>query len=129
MIDRKTDCLTMGEWKQNQLNGYGEIRWKDGKKYIGFFLNNEKDGFGVQILPNPVRSYVGFWKGNKQHGIGFVINDKLHKFGLWEDGNRVKWYQNHHEARRNISKEHEFFFKKYMKHSREDAMEFLSNYI
>ena len=31
------------------MNGYGEFSWKNGKKYLGYYKNDLKEGFGVFI--------------------------------------------------------------------------------
>ena len=29
------------------MHGYGEFKWSDGKKYIGYYINDKKEGFGI----------------------------------------------------------------------------------
>ena len=33
----------------NKMHGYGEFIWADGKKYVGFYKNDKKDGFGGKV--------------------------------------------------------------------------------
>ena len=81
------------------MHGYGEFRWKDGKKYAGYYLHDKKEGFGIYYWANPNRVYIGFWKGGKQDGIGKYINPKITRFGLWKNGEREKeWFKSEKEA-------------------------------
>ena len=79
------------------MNGYGEYFWTDGRKYIGYYLNDKKDGFGIYIW-NEDRAYFGFWKEGKQNGIGRYIFNGENKYGYWEAGKRTIWYENDIEA-------------------------------
>ena len=40
------------------------------------------------------RCYEGYWYRGKQHGLGtyLVPKDEKKKFGLWEDGKRIEWF-------------------------------------
>jgi len=80
------------------MHGYGEFTWKDGKKYIGNYTNDRKEGFGIYYWSNPVRVYIGFWKNGKQDGFGKYINNKGTKYGVWENGERKAWFNNAFEA-------------------------------
>lgn len=51
------------------MHGNGTFEWPDGRKYIGG------------------------WRNNLPHGKSQLINSKGEiKFGLWENGKRVKWF-------------------------------------
>jgi hypothetical protein len=80
------------------MHGYGEFKWKDGKKYLGYYVNDKKEGFGIYYWASPNRVYIGFWKGGKQDGIGKYINPKLTRYGLWKNGERVNWFNTEIEA-------------------------------
>jgi hypothetical protein len=125
---RKTDCWAIGYWQNSHLNGYGEFRWKDGRKYMGEFINNEREGFGIHKWPNTMKAYIGFWKGNKQHGIGCAINGKIIKYGFWENGDRLRWFDSEHEAYQNIQHKRHLPFRKFFRKSYEEVMEFLEIY-
>jgi hypothetical protein len=80
------------------MHGYGEFRWKDGKRYLGYYTHDKKEGFGIYYWASPNRVYIGFWKGGKQDGVGKYINPKTVRFGLWKNGERDKWFSSEKEA-------------------------------
>ena len=74
------------------MNGIGEFKWKDGKKYIGNYKNDKKDGFGIYSWKIDKKIFIGFWSGGKQDGIGKYMDKKRTKYGIWKNGKRVKWF-------------------------------------
>jgi hypothetical protein len=88
------------------MNGYGEFIWKDGKKYIGFYVDDKKEGFGIHYWPSPQRIYIGFWKGGKQEGIGKFIKLNDIKYGEWVNGERLRFFDNFLEASKAIPQNH-----------------------
>lgn len=86
----------IGQWENNQMHGYGEFTWKEGKKYCGFYKDDKKEGFGIYYWPN-LRFYIGFWKEGKQHGIAKFIQGNVVKYGLWINGYKDKWFDNEKE--------------------------------
>ena len=50
-------------------NGDCRIDWPDGSSYIGQFINNNIEGYGIYTFTDQAK-YVGFWKNNIKHGIG-----------------------------------------------------------
>ena len=44
-------------------------KWKTSTRYIGDWNENQKEGFGIQIFANGDK-YEGLWAGNKRHGQG-----------------------------------------------------------
>ena len=75
------------------MSGYGEFKWKDGKIYIGYYLNDKKDGFGIYYWATSGRAYIGFWKNGRQDGFGKYINSEVTRFGIWRLGERKKWLE------------------------------------
>ncbi|CAD8093980.1 unnamed protein product [Paramecium sonneborni] len=58
------------EYDNDKKHGKGVFKWEDGRKY------------------------AGCWKQNKQHGIGiYLSNQNVEKIGYWEEGVRIKWYE------------------------------------
>ena len=82
-----------GEWSFNAANGYGIFIYADGVHYKGQFLLDKKEGFGIYTCKDG-RKYEGWFHKDKQHGLG--KNDDPNKcslkFGLWENGKHVRWY-------------------------------------
>jgi len=97
------------------MHGYGEFNWTDGKKYIGFYKNDKKEGFGIYYWDEPNKVYIGFWKDGKQNGVGkYIVTDKnynsnmsipgnlnKHKtyYGIWKNGEKVKISKNFEEVK------------------------------
>ena len=76
------------------MEGSGFYQWKDGRKYRGQYREDKKDGYGMYSWKDG-RKYEGNWVGGKQHGLGkyMVPQDELMKYGLWEEGKRIQWFE------------------------------------
>ena len=74
------------------MDGNGEFIWPDGRKYIGEYKDDKKEGYGV-FEWNDERKYKGMWKNGKQDGEGEFYNpkEKVWRKGIWVDGKRDKW--------------------------------------
>lgn len=74
------------------MNGKGEFTWPDGRKFIGMYKDDKKEGFGTFEWADG-RKYKGNWLGGKQHGEGEFFNpkDQSWKKGKWNEGCRVQW--------------------------------------
>ena len=75
------------------MDGYGMYQWADGRIYQGQYQNDKKHGFGVYQWIDG-RCYEGYWYRGKQHGLGtyYQPRDGELKYGLWEDGKRIVWF-------------------------------------
>ena len=110
-----------GEFYNNKKNGIGTIIWNDGIKYQGQFLEDEMIGYGIIKYPgvgiykgnvkngrldgfgefqwDNGKKYVGFYKDDKREGLGiFIFGSKKSKnmsfnedasayIGFWKQGN------------------------------------------
>ena len=57
--------------------------------YIGYYLNDTKNGFGIFYSTNN-KKFEGFWKNGKQHGKGIVINNLQQKIFLeYNEGEKL----------------------------------------
>ena len=83
-----------GGWLDDQPNGKGKYIHLDGTTYEGDWKNDKKDGFG-SFYWNNGKIYKGNWKNGKKHGEGEVYfpEEKIWKKGLWENGERVKYFE------------------------------------
>jgi hypothetical protein len=73
------------------MSGTGTFTWKDGRRYVGNYMNDKKDGHGVFTWPDG-REYDGEWKDGKQHGTGVFKTAKGDlRCGEWKDGVRIRW--------------------------------------
>ena len=93
------------------MEGFGEFFWKKNKKYIGYYNNGKRNGFGIYIFKGeemikiPLKSetisentglsaFIGLWKDGKMDGLGMKISTKEIKYGIWEKGHKKKWFEN-----------------------------------
>ena len=65
--------------------GFGEIKYIDGAKYEGNFVNGKREGYGKYIW-NSNKYYEGGWKKGKQDGKGYFYNKGNGVHGIWKDG-------------------------------------------
>lgn len=74
------------------MHGNGTFTWSDGRKYVGSYIKDKKEGYGVFEWEDG-RIYKGYWHNGKQHGEGEFYSPKedIWKRGLWEKGKRIKW--------------------------------------
>ena len=82
-----------GQWKSNDMHGHGIYIYADGIRYDGDYQNDKKEGYGIYIWTDG-RRYEGWWHKGKQHGLGTYTDTAkgTKRFGLWEHGKRVKWF-------------------------------------
>lgn len=75
------------------MQGFGIYIYADGVRYDGQYLNDKKEGYGIYLWTDG-RKYEGWWHKGKQHGLGTYIDVSKSsiKYGLWEHGKRVKWF-------------------------------------
>ena len=69
------------------------MTWVEGNKYCGFYKNGKKNGFGIYYSPKG-KLYIGFWKNGKQDGYGKYISKSKIKYGIFNNGNLEKKYEN-----------------------------------
>ncbi len=88
------------------MNGFGIYIWPGDRKYVGFYVNDQKQGYGKYYW-NDGREFNGWWFLNKQFGPGKYfegnkgkteiaicdgVEDRQMKYGLWENGKRIRWF-------------------------------------
>lgn len=74
------------------MEGLGIYTWHDGRIYEGEYKDDKKHGYGIYQWADG-RKYMGYWNKGKQNGLGVYIvgkDDKV-KYGIWEEGKRIKW--------------------------------------
>ena len=80
-----------GEWKNNQMNGKGKLSWEpfeNGRTYEGNFVNDEKDGYGIQIWTDG-RKFDGEWKAGQLYKGTFTRKDGTRIVGEFRDGKPI----------------------------------------
>ena len=73
------------------MDGYGEFTWTDYSKYLGMYVQDKKEGFGIFYWPSLNKVYAGFWKNGKQYGPGSLIKKNGTKFFNVSDSKKKKY--------------------------------------
>lgn len=117
----KDGRIFSGNWEKNKMEGLGFFIWPDGKNYIGSYRDDKKQGYGLFTWPDG-RSYEGEWHNGKQHGFGLFKSKNSVRYGEWNNGDKICWYDkisdrgNYEYLEEQIlSKKNEFEFNKIMK--------------
>lgn len=86
-----------GQFVMNSFNGYGEMtNFKNRDFYYGFWKENKKNGFGVELSPrknNEDKIYCGFWDKNDRHGYGILLNKNNTKKNIYAVWKKNKIYR------------------------------------
>ena len=75
------------------MDGYGEFSWNDKSKYLGMYVKDKKEGFGIFYSANIDKIYAGYWKNGKQNGPGSLISKNGSRFYFWENEKKIKKYK------------------------------------
>jgi hypothetical protein len=72
--------------KGNCIDGFGIKTYQDGSRYIGAFVQGNRQGIGTCFWKNGSR-FFGEWKLDKPEGAGVFINTQsVKQQGLWKKG-------------------------------------------
>jgi hypothetical protein len=72
--------------KGNCIDGFGTKTYQDGSRYIGAFVQGNRQGIGTCFWKNGSR-FFGEWKLDKPEGAGVFINaQSVKQQGLWKKG-------------------------------------------
>ena len=83
----KDGSLYEGNWKEDQICGYGSLTMAD-KKYDGYWKDGGMDGHGELVWANGMR-YFGQFKDGKVSGKGrLTSSDGSYFDGKWSDGKK-----------------------------------------
>jgi len=96
----KKSCY-MGEFVNNQIEGFGIEKWNDSDSYyIGNYIQQIKKGYGIFVLNNNL-SYEGEFNDNNFNGYGtLIINKDILVKGFFTNNYIDKYnvfYENIHE--------------------------------
>jgi len=74
------------------IEGSGEILFKDGSKYTGAFFKGKMNGPGI-LLSTAGEKYVGSFLNDQKEGIGILYSkSKMTKRqGVWKKDHRIEW--------------------------------------
>ncbi len=78
-----------------KMEGFGEFDWGGGKKFIGYYKADKRNGFDIFLWNVPrvninegltdldnIKGYIGFWDDGNMNGIRLRISDgKIMEFG------------------------------------------------
>lgn len=70
-------------------HGKGIMRYRNGCRYVGYFVNDCRHGYGKCWYANGC-VYSGYWKDNMRHGVGTMtyVNGDVFE-GSWENDQRL----------------------------------------
>lgn len=75
-----------GYWLNNLKHGHGVYYWHDGHVYTGNWAYDNRNGRGELLWANK-KQYVGNWKDNRFYGKGILRNpDGTRIYGVWSNG-------------------------------------------
>lgn len=71
------------------MHGEGIFEWKDGRIYVGWYLNDEKHGNQGLYRFSSGKIMYGSWENGKFHGEGYSLTpiseeDLIVEKGIWE---------------------------------------------
>ena len=81
-------------WSQcssvNCIDGFGVKTFQDGSRYMGAFVQGNRQGIGICFWKNGSR-FLGEWKLDKPEGVGVFINaQSVKQQGLWKKGKLIE---------------------------------------
>jgi hypothetical protein len=72
-----------GEWINGKLNGKAKYVNAKGVKFVGFFKNDKKNGFGKELTSSAI--YIGEYISNDRQGMGIEVYDSgVSYIGEWK---------------------------------------------
>ncbi len=96
--------------KNNTKNGYGEFE-NNGKRFLGYYLNDYEHGFGIYHWKSSNCFFVGFWKNGKRDGVAKILNsDKRNKYSYWKNGQKTKTFKDESEAHEYLTKKEIIYY-------------------
>ena len=63
-----------GQWKDDDMNGYGNIIWTNGKKYLGYLTNHQKNGKRITYDAKGNKEYEGDYVNGLMEGYGVLYD-------------------------------------------------------
>lgn len=87
----KLENMTInGYFENGKINGFAEQIFSSRDSYIGNFVNDQREGYGVYVWSATNTRYYGEWKNNKINGYGYITkDDKVSEVGIYQDGKLI----------------------------------------
>lgn len=99
------ETIYSGFFENNTINGYLEILWTNGRKFIGFIDHDLDTTFGIYHSPMEYRTFVGFWKNGLRESIGKIISKDRINYYIFEKSVIVKKVLDQNEAISSLKQE------------------------
>lgn len=74
----------LGNFRKSQRSGLGYERTNQEEIYFGYWLNDKRDGIGLD--KNAEREYLGEWKRDLPHGRGLITMEGCTKAAIFDHG-------------------------------------------
>lgn len=58
--DKYTNNKYIGQWKDDEMDGFGRYEWADGSYYEGPWKNGNQNGYGIYVFKNG-EVFKGYW--------------------------------------------------------------------
>jgi len=85
------------------MEGYGEFYdYNSEMLYIGFFVDNLYNGFGVLRNFKENYIYIGEWKNNQRDGVARFFKNKKEGYGKYKNDTKIMKYETPEEIIRGI---------------------------
>jgi hypothetical protein len=82
----------VGQWKDDQKNGFANVKFSNGDIYDGDYKNNKRQGQGTYFFWVDGSKYIGAWENDMKNGQGILYdkNGKILKSGMWQNGKNTE---------------------------------------
>ena len=82
---KKNVAKFIGYFIEDQVEGFGKLTDRNGDVYIGYWLNSQASGFGIYTRKKII-SFKGYWKNDKQDKFGIEVWPKFDYIGDYSNG-------------------------------------------
>ena len=82
---KKNVAKFIGYFIEDQVEGFGKLTDRNGDVYIGYWLTSQASGFGIYTRKKII-SYKGYWKNDKQDKFGIEVWPKFDYIGDYSNG-------------------------------------------
>ena len=87
ILIKKDVAIFIGEFTEDQVNGFGKLIDESGDEYKGYWKKSKAHGIGIYNKKGVI-SYKGNWKNDNQSGFWIEVWPKLEYIGEYSNGNK-----------------------------------------